>query len=148
MYKIGNQHFTGKIFPYGLGSTISLTIINNMADNPANSLPTEGKPSSKQSGDLPEMSSAEDIVNKAREEIEKTMEKAMANQQGGQEFEEVIEFFDPIQDPYGKAIKYLEQHDILQLFQVIHCFCAFSCECFYYLGHFSSSACMEVITIN
>lgn len=116
-----------------------------MADNPANSLPTEGKPSSKQSGDLPEMSSAEDIVNKAREEIEKTMEKAMANQQGGQEFEEVIEYFDPIQDPYGKAIKYLEQHDILQLFQVIHCFCAFSCECFYYLGHFSSSACMEVI---
>lgn len=90
-----------------------------MADNPANSLPTEGKPSSKQSGDLPEMSSAEDIVNKAREEIEKTMEKAMANQQGGQEFEEVIEYFDPIQDPYGKAIKYLEQHDILQLFQAL-----------------------------
>lgn len=57
----------------------------------------------------------------------------------------VIYQIDPIQDPYGKAIKYLEQHDILQLFQVIHCFCAFSCECFYYLGHFSSSACMEVI---
>lgn len=122
MYKTGNKLFTGKKFPFRLGSTISLTIINNIAGNPAKSLPTEGKPSSNQFSDLPEMSSAEDIVNKAREEIEKTMEKAMANQQGGQEFEEVIEYFDPIQDPYGKAIKYLEQHDILQLFQVIHCF--------------------------
>ena len=90
-----------------------------MADNPDKSLPTEGKSGSNQDIVLPSMSSAEDIVNRAREEIEKTMENAMANQQGGQEFEEIVEYIDPIQDPYGKAIKYLEQHDILQLFQVI-----------------------------
>lgn len=87
-----------------------------MADNPHKSLPTEGKSGSNQDIVLPSMSSAEDIVNRAREEIEKTMENAMANQQ---EFEEIVEYIDPIQDPYGKAIKYLEQHDILQLFQVI-----------------------------
>ncbi|XP_022332399.1 uncharacterized protein LOC111130044 [Crassostrea virginica] len=90
-----------------------------MADNPDKSLPTEGKSGSNQDIVLPSMSSAEDIVNRAREEIEKTMENAMANQQGGQEFEEIVEYIDPIQDPYGKAIKYLEQHDILQLFQAL-----------------------------
>lgn len=109
----------GKIILTCFGSTISLTIINNMADNPGINLPTGGNMSSNTDVAFPDMSLAEDIVNRAREEVEKTMEKAMASQQGGQEFEEVIEYIEPIQDPYGKAIKYLEQHDILQLFQVI-----------------------------
>ncbi|XP_062596919.1 testis-specific expressed protein 55-like [Saccostrea cucullata] len=90
-----------------------------MADNPDKILPTEDISSSNTDIAFPDMSSADDIVSRAREEIEKTMEKAMASQQGGQEFEEVIEYVEPIQDPYGKAIKYLEQHDILQLFQAL-----------------------------
>lgn len=32
-------------------------------------------------------------------------------------FEENVEYVEPIQDPYNKAIKYLENHNVLQLFQ-------------------------------
>ena len=32
--------------------------------------------------------------------------------------EELVEYVEPMQDPYGKAIKYLEQHNVMQLFQV------------------------------
>jgi hypothetical protein len=41
------------------------------------------------------------------------------------------EYVEPIQDPYGKAIKYLEKHNVMQLFQVKckkwqqTCFCHF-----------------------
>ena len=32
--------------------------------------------------------------------------------------EEEVDYVEPMPDPYGKAIKYLEQHNIMQLFQV------------------------------
>ena len=30
-------------------------------------------------------------------------------------------YIDPVEDPYNKAISYLEKHNILQLFQVSNC---------------------------
>ena len=32
--------------------------------------------------------------------------------------EEEVDYVEPMPDPYGKAIKYLEQHNVMQLFQV------------------------------
>ncbi|KAK3093382.1 hypothetical protein FSP39_014802 [Pinctada imbricata] len=67
---------------------------------------------------MSEHADADGIVSRAKDEVAKAMEKAMTNQGKDADYEEVVEYIDPIQDPYGKAIKYLEQHNILQLFQV------------------------------
>ncbi|KAK3093929.1 hypothetical protein FSP39_021909 [Pinctada imbricata] len=66
---------------------------------------------------MSEHADADGIVSRAKDEVAKAMEKAMTNQGKDADYEEVVEYIDPIQDPYGKAIKYLEQHNILQLFQ-------------------------------
>ena len=36
----------------------------------------------------------------------------------GEQPQQEVDYVEPMPDPYGKAIKYLEQHDIMQLFQV------------------------------
>jgi len=81
------------------------------------------------------LQSSEELAKTAKEEIEKAMSQALfgvsqmeSNSEENvktetdarpvQAEEEEILYMEPIQDPYGKAIKYLEQHNILQLFQV------------------------------
>ncbi|XP_060068447.1 testis-specific expressed protein 55-like [Ylistrum balloti] len=78
----------------------------------------------------------DDIADAAKAEIEKAMSLALKGvtnlgddkletEKSGTENEEdtsrvvkeEVVYMEPIQDPYGKAIKYLEQHNILQLFQ-------------------------------
>ncbi|XP_033734063.1 uncharacterized protein LOC117323138 [Pecten maximus] len=68
----------------------------------------------------------EDIADAAKAEIEKAMSLALKGitslDDGNSEdtsrvVKEEVVYMEPIQDPYGKAIKYLEQHNILQLFQ-------------------------------
>ncbi|XP_069117099.1 testis-specific expressed protein 55-like [Argopecten irradians] len=78
----------------------------------------------------------DDIADAAKAEIEKAMSLALggmsnlggssqeADKSGTEDQEdtsrvvkEEVVYMEPIQDPYGKAIKYLEQHNILQLFQ-------------------------------
>lgn len=67
----------------------------------------------------------DDLINAAKAEIQKAMSGAL-NQSTNlvhappeqSPSEEGLTYVEPIQDPYGKAIKYLEQHNILQLFQV------------------------------
>ena len=84
---------------------------------------------------------AEKVRKTAEDEVEKAMESAMAslpvispgeNQVTEQssflrknlsvektvEDEVVDTYVEPMPDPYGKAIKYLEQHNVMQLFQV------------------------------
>lgn len=71
------------------------------------------------------MADQEKILQAAKAEIESAMNKAFENVAGGNtaETEESSEekpkdYVEPIQDPYGKAIKYLEKHNVMQLFQV------------------------------
>lgn len=77
----------------------------------------------------------DEFANAAKDEIAKAMNQAMSSlnnlneeqaTEGQREidgviYDEVPLYEEPLQDPYGKAIKYLEQHDILQLFQVPYC---------------------------
>ena len=87
-------------------------------------------------------SSEVDVNEKLRKtaeiEVEKAMENAMASlpvkgagesevaeqssfqKQHLSEEKEVVEYVEPMQDPYGKAIKYLEKHNVMQLFQVFY----------------------------
>lgn len=68
------------------------------------------------------------IMETAKAEVETAMNKAFETVAKGarQRQEEAMlndtfaeqEYVEPIQDPYGKAIKYLEKHNIMQLFQV------------------------------
>ena len=64
--------------------------------------------------------SPDDIAMRAKEEIAKAMAKAVENTNANADgdYDEIVEYVDPMPDPYGKAIRYLEQHNILQLFQV------------------------------
>lgn len=70
------------------------------------------------------MAENEKILDAARAEIESAMNKAFENVSGtsgtagSEEKERGQDYVEPIQDPYGKAIKYLEKHNIMQLFQV------------------------------
>ncbi|XP_063427247.1 uncharacterized protein LOC134710779 [Mytilus trossulus] len=74
------------------------------------------------------MADQEKILQAAKAEIESAMNKAFENvaSAGGNtaETEESTEekpkdYVEPIQDPYGKAIKYLEKHNVMQLFQAL-----------------------------
>lgn len=70
------------------------------------------------------MAENEKILDAAKAEIESVMNKAYENMSGSTGNAEQGEkgngqpYVEPIQDPYGKAIKYLEKHNIMQLFQV------------------------------
>ncbi|XP_045181234.2 uncharacterized protein LOC123540343 [Mercenaria mercenaria] len=77
----------------------------------------------------------DELVKVAQNEIAQAMNKAMNNistnskdnepseplkqnlSEEKQVFEENVDYVEPMQDPYNKAIKYLENHNILQLFQ-------------------------------
>lgn len=69
------------------------------------------------------------IMETAKAEVETAMNKAFETVAKGarQRQEEAMlndtfaeqEYVEPIQDPYGKAIKYLEKHNIMQLFQAL-----------------------------
>ncbi|MEW8548737.1 MAG: hypothetical protein AB2693_34985 [Candidatus Thiodiazotropha sp.] len=80
---------------------------------------------------------AKELKKTAEDEVAKAMEGAIANlpvpgegdvkEQSSflkknlsveKQNEELVEYVEPMQDPYGKAIKYLEQHNVMQLFQV------------------------------
>lgn len=81
----------------------------------------------------------EELARVAQNEIAQAMNKAVANVSNNSKedeqsefpmqqlsystqmvpLEENVEYVEPMQDPYNKAIKYLENHNILQLFQVI-----------------------------
>ncbi|OWF46427.1 uncharacterized protein LOC110455737 [Mizuhopecten yessoensis] len=81
----------------------------------------------------------DEIADAAKAEIERAMSMALkgVTSLGGDNFEaetnglekeledtsrvvrEDVVYMEPIPDPYGKAIKYLEQHNILQLFQTL-----------------------------
>ncbi|XP_076099753.1 uncharacterized protein LOC143069151 [Mytilus galloprovincialis] len=72
------------------------------------------------------MADQEKILQAAKAEIESAMNKAFENVAGSNaaETEESSEekpkdYVEPIQDPYGKAIKYLEKHNVMQLFQAL-----------------------------
>ena len=64
------------------------------------------------------------ILETAKAEIESAMNKAFETMGSGdnaavpEEKPDEKDYVEPIQDPYGKAIKYLEKHNIMQLFQV------------------------------
>lgn len=73
------------------------------------------------------MADQEKILQAAKAEIESAMNKAFENVADGNAAESGTEessgekpkdYVEPIQDPYGKAIKYLEKHNVMQLFQV------------------------------
>lgn len=77
----------------------------------------------------------EEILKAAQHEISQVLTSAMGNMTPqsnessdklsqnasgeAQAVAEAPEYVQPMQDPYNKAIKYLENHNILQLFQVI-----------------------------
>ncbi|KAH3854416.1 hypothetical protein DPMN_096958 [Dreissena polymorpha] len=79
------------------------------------------------------MADADAILKAAQNEISQVMNSAMGNisAQAGSEksefsktpvshdvvYEEQVDYVEPMQDPYSKAIKYLENHNIMQLFQ-------------------------------
>jgi cob(I)alamin adenosyltransferase len=74
----------------------------------------------------------DEIVKAAQNEIAQAMNKAMNNISNNSKdeatsnslkdssivTEQDIEYVEPMKDPYNKAITYLENHNILQLFQV------------------------------
>lgn len=85
------------------------------------------------------MSEQEEILKAAQSEISQVLTNAMGNMtpqssntemsdflkqnlslesQVASDRTETPEYVQPMQDPYNKAIKYLENHNILQLFQV------------------------------
>lgn len=78
------------------------------------------------------MTDQEKIMATAQAEVESAMNKAFEavakGQAGNQQMEQAgpddafageKDYVEPIQDPYGKAIKYLEKHNIMQLFQTL-----------------------------
>lgn len=69
----------------------------------------------------------EDVMNFAKEEIQKSMSKIMdtGNLSLPKETDTITNgqpqspnYVEPIPDPYEKSIQYLEKHNIMQLFQV------------------------------
>lgn len=74
------------------------------------------------------MADQEKILEAAKAEIQSAMNKAFENVAGDGEPNNAAEsggpseekdYVEPIQDPYGKAIKYLEKHNVMQLFQAL-----------------------------
>lgn len=83
--------------------------------------------------DSSQTDAAKDIRKAAENEIAKAMDGAFAKlpvsgeqssvtqkhlSDDKQAVQQDAEYVKPMPDPYGKAIKYLEQHNIMQLFQV------------------------------
>ncbi|KAL5009251.1 hypothetical protein ScPMuIL_014832 [Solemya velum] len=87
--------------------------------------------SSKESGETqaePTNGVPEDMMDLAKEEIQKSLSKIMAagnlslsSETGANEQldSQSPHYVEPIPDPYEKSIQYLEKHNIMQLFQTL-----------------------------
>ncbi|XP_067681994.1 testis-specific expressed protein 55-like [Haliotis asinina] len=62
----------------------------------------------------------EDKVEDVSQELQKVLDLGVDNAIGGTIADlEDVTYVEPVPDPYNKAIKYLEKHNILQLFQTL-----------------------------
>lgn len=72
-----------------------------------------------------------DGIQDISQQLKKAMDSGVDDAMGEtiQHLEEDVTYVEPVPDPYNKAIKYLEKHNILQLFQVTVSVKQFSMHC-------------------
>lgn len=61
-----------------------------------------------------------DELNEVRSQLQNALGQSLAGLPTDRRIadEDGFSYAQPVQDPYGKAIRYLEKHNIMQLFQV------------------------------